>query len=359
MKIQDYKWIVQNCSLITNEIDGRQLVGIFPKYKRQEDKLEQILDTEQFEWGYPTIEEFMTLSKEMAPLMKIERQNDLVKQKRVLQTLDRLSTQELADLPQKQKIDLLDKSIIKLYSGKDLDNFEKNSDAIAKYSEQFKILLFHLKFDQKFLDEEIALNDRFNNLLKHIPNLKENLESFRDLPQDKKIELAQNIIDTFNYVYNTKDIGLHTYTDKQYRQEFPTDKTPYPPTGYATNNSIHLNMDRLNKCDNMVIVSLVYHELIHIHQKERSYQQFLDMEKLMDDKFTIFNNDKKDCYVLSFNEQHAYNMDRRTIEFLKNEMNINFIDNTYSQNERNFIKDINNKAHAAFDWKLAHQTKTR
>ena len=339
LSVSDYRWILQNCSLIVGQYKGKQYVVIEPKYPKHKSKLNLILGKHQF----PTLEEWNKMSK---PLHVKRKEDDMLRHDMAVRKLSGLSSEKLARLNDKQRLEILDSLIVDVI-GRDVEAYKLNMETVKSHKEQIKSLLFGITLPKDFIDQEEARCSQFCNRMQSVPQLKEYLENWPKLEFNQRKELSQNILDVFNSTYHT-DIKLKFFTTDEWRQEQlakglnPDERVM--STGYTDDNVIYISKERMSTCDNMAIPGLIYHEALHIVQEQEDWSRFPMVEKLFEPKFQYLAFDQEDLYVMNPIEVHAYGMDEHIREFLQEKMQIKFIDGSYPPELKQQVSETQEKA---------------
>ena len=200
LSVSDYRWILQNCSLIVGQYKGKQYVVIEPKYPKHKNKLNIILGKHQF----PTLEEWNKMSK---PLHAKRKEDDMLRHDMAVRKLSGLSPEKLVRLNDKQRLEILDSLLVDVI-GKDVEAYKLNMEFVEttlgiKIDEELnnvKSLLFGITLPKDFIDQEQARCLQFCNRLQSVPHLKEYLENWPKLEFNQRKELSQNILDVFRFL---------------------------------------------------------------------------------------------------------------------------------------------------------------
>jgi hypothetical protein len=354
MEIQDYKWLLNNTAMRMSEIDGVPHVMFGTPYRRDREKLAQLFEKNIDCEGNASLalSEFLQLSAQMKETMRVECKSEECRQQVAEQKLDAMSHEQIASLSDAEKVRLLDEAMLPIY-GKQ-SKVLQNIEVAKKHSDKFRTLLFSLNFPKELLKEEEQKNNRFNQLLKGIPHLKENLENYKNLTTEQRFDIAAAVVERFSYVYGVDGIKVDTFSEDEYRKAPEHADVQFVPTGYALDKTIHLNIDHLPKLDNLALVQMVYHEALHVYQHDIGFAKYPSVDKMMEEKTGYVakgSQDKTDLYPLLPIEQHAYNFDKRTRAFLQDEMGIRCQESQHDATMRQVVGDIRSKAYAAFEHK--------
>lgn len=363
MDIQDYKFLVKKCKISVVVEEGFKVV-FTPYHAKDNMRLQKILNEIMPQNGFLDISDWQIIANEkkneFLQLQKLEK----LKRDAALKKLQQTPAADLMALNSEEKLKLLDTLFLDTYASVDENkrpitlNRRENIDLVQNNQEKLTALLFDMPFEKEFIADEIKKLKRFANLVMQIPNIKTDLEQYPSLKNAKKLKIANDVAEIFEYVYETKGIKIKPFTEEEYKKQYPDDKKIIP-TGYATSDkTIYLNMDRLKRSDNLALLSMVFHEALHIYQSEHSFEQYPVASKMFDDKFAYLSAVQDGTYLLNHVEQHTYGMQHMFVDILRYDSQIKYIPNAYSAEESKKINDLREKAKISFDYKLAHhQTK--
>lgn len=350
MKAREFKWLQTHCSFDECTYDGQNIILITPKKEKDRQPVYDILYRQQWRNGYPTLEEFNDAVTQLQPEYQNMRKAEQLRSEEAAQTLRNTDSRILAALPDEQKIKLLDHLLLEVYHSQDWDNAKLNHRHIRENSEKLQSLLFHLKLPPEFMAEEAYKTRQFCNRLKFIPNLKQDLENWQGLPDDKRQEVMLKTADIFARTYDLPELKLNFFTDQEYKEQnsYEDWSNPdlLPPTGYAISPVISVNTDRIRICDNYLPVNMIFHEALHITQQEQDFSRFPMMEKFFEAKFSHLGIDSSisDVYLMNPVERHAYGMESAVKQYLQDELKVKYVGNTYSASKNRIIQSVTEKA---------------
>lgn len=347
LSVSEYRWILLNCNLILGQHKGRQYAVIEPKYPKYQSRLDRILGNSL----WPTLEEWNKISKELMPKRK---NDDKLRRDMAIRRLEGMKPEKLSKLSNKQRIEILDSLLVDVI-GNDTEAFNLNKEAIETYKTQIKALLFGITLPQDFIAREQARCDQFCNRLQSVPHLKEHLENWPRLEFGQRRELAENVLEVFNNTYHT-DIELKFFTEDEWRQEqkakgLDPDRR-IMSTAYSKGNAVFINRERMSVCNNLAIPPLIYHEALHVLQEQEDWSHFPEVDKLFERKFTYLALDQEDLYVMNPIEVHAYGMDGRITDFLKDKMQIKYIEGNYPPELQKLVSETQEKARTMMNHSL-------
>lgn len=347
LSVSEYRWIVLNCNIMLGQYKGKQYAVIDPKYPKYQDRLDRILGKS----FYPTVEEWNKMARDLNPKRK---NDDMLHHNMAVRRLESMSPEKLAGLNNKQRIEILDSLLVDVI-GNDVEAFKLNQQTVKTYKRQIKSLLFGITLPKDFIVQEQARCDQFCNRLQSVPHLKEYLEGWPQIEFSQRKELAENILGVFNASYHT-NIELKFFTKDEWRQE-QKDKGLDPDkrimsTAYREGNAVFINKERMAACNNLAIPPLIYHEALHVLQEQEDWSRFPEIDKLFERKFTYLALDQEDLYVMNPIEVHAYGMDERITDFLKDKMQIKYIEGTYPPELKELVSQTQEKARTMMNYSL-------
>lgn len=322
LNLSEYRWILLNCNLILGQYKGKQYVIIEPKYPKYARRLETILGKSMF----PTLEEWNKFSRSLNLKRK---EDDCLHHDMAERKLSAMSLEKIALLNNKQRLELLDSLLVDVI-GNDSTAFDMNCKTIKNNHEKIKALLKGINLPQEFVEQEQARCDHFCHRLQSVPHLAEYFEIWSGLDFSKKKDFIENILSVFNDCYQT-DIKLDFFNEDEWGQEQKHKHKSLSasefslPLAYQKNNTIFINKEKFSVCDNFVLLSVVYHEGLHILQTREDWSNFPSIEKLFEQKFSDLAQEQKDLYMINPLETHTYDLNNRVADFLKEKMQIKFL----------------------------------
>jgi hypothetical protein len=355
MDIQDYKWLLIKIQKQVDICDDQSYIVLSALYQRDRKKLEHLFPGQMQDGKavFP-MDEFVALTQQMKSAILVERQKEFATQNLMANKLATMTCEQIAAMSNDEKIQMLDQSFLPVYGIRNTENADKNLEFASKYTDKLRALLFSIDFPKDFIKEEEAKNDRFNQLLKGIPNLKENLENYKNLTNEQRLDIASAVLERFSYVYGVDKINVKTYTEDEYKKQNPHNGKEMVPTGYAQGKTIFLNADRLPNLENLSLVDMVYHESLHVYQHDVGFEKYPSVDKMMEGKIgyaAAQSGDKTELYQLLPIEQHAYSFGKRTKDFLQYDMGIRLQESSHDDKTQKYMEDVHSKAYAAFDRK--------
>lgn len=330
MNFEQYNTLLEYGRFMQYDADGKVYVGVLPNAEYDAPKVDKVIEDilsagKDYPW---TMEKFTQYAQKYTPLRNAQI-NKAFKQ------LETLSVEQLAQLSDDQRLDILEKIMPSKPQLKDIEKLKPHKEKIEQ-------LLFNLKFPAQFWEEEQRLAMSFVNRLQTIPHIKDNIQNWQQLETPQQKECLQRIADVFCKTYQMEPIAINFFTEAEYnedRRRQGLDEKLVPPTGtaLADKREISFCTDRIKICDNYVPIYLTFHEALHISQRERSFERYPQAARMLNEKFKYFQCVTEGAYLTEPSEVHAYGIDAMVREKAPEVLKVPFVDNKYDEKTRRAV----------------------
>lgn len=345
MNYEQYNTLLECGRFMQYKTEEGDFVGVLPRADYHEKRVDKVLDEiEAAGREYPLpLKKFMELAQKYTPIRNAQI-NLAFKQ------LETLSVEQLAELPQEQRLGILEKV---MPPEPKLADIEKLKPHAAKIEQ----LLFNLKFPQQFWEDEKHLANSFANRLQTIPHLRENIQNWQQLETPEQQKCLQKIADVFCKTYGMEPINISFFTEAEYNADLARQglaEKSVPPTGTAlpAQREISFCADRMKTCDNYVPIYVTFHEALHIAQREREFEKCPEAERLLNEKFKYFQLVTERAYLTEPAEVHAYAMDEMVKSQAVETLKVPFVGNKYDDKTRREVDLALQTAHALYAYNV-------
>lgn len=169
-----------------------------------------------------------------------------------------MSSEDIAQLPLKEKIEYLGAIFHKCQTQKNLD------DIYSENKEQLKSLLYNIQYPKEFFQKEEQLANRFISLVSKNSQITNNMKNWKDLSLEDKKETIKETAKIIEYAYGTS-LNIDFYTPEEYRKENNLNEDAHVPGAEhdSSTGKISFNIERLNS-DNYMGISVLFHEAMRL-----------------------------------------------------------------------------------------------
>lgn len=222
---------------------------------------------------------------------------------------NRASTKMLSNLPDDKKINILKSLRQRCYMS--AHGREKSEEALEKKTKKLLALL-QVHIPPQFFEDELRKVRLITHEISQIPNIKEDIESFKHLPIKRKQELLRKVSE-ITAKYNRIDTpSIHFPSQKQIdKDEGIADWIS--TEAFACERNVYINKNSLKNADGMFALSLAWHETTHVAQSYGDYSKYPLVEELFNQNLDFLQK-MSETYLFHPQEKVVYALERHFIE---------------------------------------------
>ncbi len=215
------------------------------------------------------------------------------------------NSQTLSKLSNSQKLDILFSFGQNLFPNDFLR--QKQDEFIEKNSDKFLALL-QLHISPEFMKAEKEKVKRVVYRVSQLPDIKNKLNNFHMLGENKQINLLQQIAQITSDVNGIEAPHIYFMNDEQLAKE-KLEMDWIETEAYADDKDIYLIKDSLKTLRGVDCVSTVFHETLHIAQSNADYADFPEMEEMFSPRLNYLQ-EHSETYLFTPQELVTYSLEK-------------------------------------------------